>query len=115
MTDNIQSNLQSQTPQSPNPPSLVPMGLTVGLGLFALILALAGYGFRLLAGDSVEAVIRHAVEVVSFFMVVVPFVFVLGAKLLNKFNNTNIQTRNAITLGFLISCVGLLTIMGRYS
>lgn len=100
---------------NPNMPSLVPIGLTVGLGVFALILALAGYGFRLLAGDDVGKVVRHASVVVSFFMIVVPSLFVGGAKILNKFQHTNIQTRNAITLGFLISCVAILTIMGRYS
>ena len=30
---------------------------------------------------------------------------------MNKFNHTNIQYRNALTLGFLVSCVALLTIM----
>lgn len=102
----------SPTPQKP---SLVPMGLTIGLAVFALILALAGYGFRLLAGHELGAVLRHAMVVVSFFMVVVPAMFVGGAKLLNKFQGANIQTRNAITLGYLISVVMILTIMGRYS
>lgn len=96
-------------------PSLVPMGLTIGLGVFALLLALAGYGFRLLAGDEVGKVVRHALVVVSFFMIVVPSLFVGGSKLMNKYKGTNIQTRNALTLGFLMSCVALLTIMGRYS
>lgn len=111
----------SESGQAPNPispnarPSLVPIGLTIGLGVFALILALAGYGFRLLAGHDVGAVVRHASVVVSFFMIVVPSLFVGGAKLSNKFQGTNIQTRNALTLGFLISCVAILTIMGRYS
>lgn len=97
------------------PPSLVPIGLTIGLGVFALVLALAGYGFRLLAGHDVGLVVRHATVVVSFFMIVVPAFFVGGAKFLNHFQGTNIQTRNAITLGFLTSCVAILTIMGRYS
>ncbi len=103
------------TPQIQQAPSLVPIGLTIGLGVFALILALAGYGFRLLAGHEVGVVLRHASVVVSFFMIVVPALFVGGAKLLNAFGGANIQTRNAITLGLLISCVAILTIMGRYS
>ncbi|WP_245640039.1 hypothetical protein [Moraxella oblonga] len=107
--------MQNTNPPTIPKPSLVPMGLTIGLGVFALILALAGYGFRLLAGDSLGAVVRHAFVVVSFFMMVVPCLFVGGAKLSNKFQGTNIQTRNAITLGFLISCVAILSIMGRYS
>lgn len=96
-------------------PSLVPLGLTIGLAVFALILACAGYGFRLLIGHEIGVVLRHAMVVVSFFMIVVPSAFVGGAKLMNKFNHTNIQYRNALTLGFLVSCVALLTIMGRYS
>lgn len=94
---------------------LVPIGVTIGLGVFALVLALAGYGFRLLAGHDVGAVIRHASVVVSFFVIVIPALFVGGAKLLNRFHGTNIQTRNAITLGYLTSVVAILTIMGRYS
>lgn len=97
------------------PTSLIPIGVTIGLGVFALLLALAGYGFRLLVGHDVAEVLRHALVVVSFFMVVVPALFVGGAKLLNKYQGANIQTRNAITLGFLTSCVAILTIMGRYS
>lgn len=109
-------NQHSDTsPATPKPPSLVPLGLTIGLAVFALILACAGYGFRLMMGDDVGTVLRHALVVVSFFMVVVPSAFALGAKLMNKFSHTNIQTRNAITLGFLMSCIAILTIMGRYS
>ncbi|MDO4897043.1 MAG: hypothetical protein Q3971_06745 [Moraxella sp.] len=96
-------------------PALVPIGITIGLAIFALILALAGYGFRLLLGHDVWVVMRHASVIVSFFMIVVPALFVGGAKLMNKFQKTNIQTRNAITLGLLMSCVAILTIMGRYS
>ncbi|UNU73154.1 hypothetical protein LU293_08775 [Moraxella nasovis] len=94
---------------------LVPLGITVGLAIFAFALAVAGYGFRLLAGDELGAVIRHALVVVSFFMIVIPALFVGGAKLLNKFSGTQIQTRNAVTLGYLMACVMILTIMGRYS
>lgn len=103
---------KSQNHKSTN---LVPIGVTIGLGVFALVLALAGYGFRLLAGHEMGAVIRHASVVVSFFMIVIPALFVSGAKLLNRFHGTNIQTRNAITLGYLTSVVAILTIMGRYS
>lgn len=113
MTDSDKATpMTSETTPSP---SLVPLGLTIGLGVFALLLAVAGYGFRLLAGDEVGVVLRHACVVVSFFMIVVPALFVGGAKLLNAFGGANIQTRNAITLGLLMSCVAILTIMGRYS
>lgn len=96
-------------------PSLIPKTITAGLGVFAFLLAIAGYVFRLLAGDEPMLVVRHALVVVSFFMLVVPSMFVGGAWLLNTVNNANIQTRNAWTLGWLMSCVALLTIMGRYS
>lgn len=94
---------------------VVPMGITIGLGVFALILALAGYGFRLLAGESIGVVARHAMVVVSFFVIVLPSAFVGGAKIINKINGSQIHWRNAWTLGWLISCVMILTIMGRYS
>lgn len=97
------------------PPSLVPKGITIGLGVFAFLLAIAGYGFRLLAGDEPMAVLRHGLVVVSFFMIVVPSLFVGGAWLLNHLTGSKVQTRNAWTLGWLMSCVALLTIMGRYS
>lgn len=96
-------------------PSLIPKAVTIGLGVFAFLLAIAGYSFRLLVGDEPMTVLRHALVVVSFFMLVVPSIFVGGAWLLNKFTGSTIQTRNAWTLGWLISCVALLTIMGRYS
>lgn len=101
------------TPQ--NQPSLVPLGITIGLGVFALILSLAGYGFRLLAGHDAMMVLRHAMIVVPFFMIVIPSIMVGGAWLMNKYTATTIHTRNAWTLGWLLSCVALLTIMGRYS
>ena len=97
------------------PPSLVPKGITIGLGIFTFVLAIAGYGFRLLAGHEPSAVIRHAMVVVSFFMIVFPAVVTFGAWLMNKYSNANIQTRNAWTLGWLLSCVAILTIMGQYS
>lgn len=96
-------------------PSLVPMGLTIGLGVFAFLLSIAGYGFRLLAGEDLGSVARHALVVVSFFVIVLPSLFVIGAKILNKVSGTTVQTQNAITLGFLISCVAVLSIMGVYS
>lgn len=99
----------------PNKPSIVPMGVTVGLGVFAWVLASLGYGFRLLAGEPLGVVLPHALIVVSFFVVGVPALFVLGAKCLNRYQNLTIHTQNAISLGLLISCVALLTIMGRYS
>ena len=98
-----------------NTPNLIPKGVTIGLGLFAFILTMSGYVFRLLAGDELSVVLRHALVVVSFFMVVFPAGVTLGAWAMNKWANANIQTRNAWTLGWLLSCVAILTIMGQYS
>ncbi len=106
MTDN--------TPKS-TPKSLIPLSMTIGLGVFALLLTLMGYGFRLLKGDSIEAVARHALVVLSFFLIVLPALVTLGAWGMNKFTGSQIQTRNAWTLGLLLSCVMILTMMGQYS
>lgn len=101
--------------QSPKTGSLVPKGITIGLAIFALILSLAGYIFRLVAGDDVAAVLSHAAVLVPSFVLGVPLLFWLGSRVFNKVQNTNIETRNALTLGWLTSCVSLLWLMGTYS
>lgn len=95
--------------------SLVPMALTIGLGIFAFLLAIAGYGLRLLAGDAPMAVLTHALKVVPVFMLVIPALMCAGAYLMNHFSAADIQMRNAWTLGWLLSVVGMLSIMGVYS
>lgn len=105
----------NKIPTQTTKPSLIPMGVTVGLAIFAFLLAIAGYGFRLLSGDSTSSVLRHALVVVSFFLVVVPSAFVGGSMLLNRLQDTYIHPRNAWTLGLLTSVVAILSIMGRYS
>ena len=107
--------MDDKTPSQTTQSSLIPMGVTVGLGVFAFLLALAGYGFRLLSGEPVATVVRHALVVVSFFLIVVPSAFVGGSMLLNRLQNTHIHPRNAWTLGLLTSVVAILSIMGRYS
>ncbi|WP_201527731.1 MULTISPECIES: hypothetical protein [Psychrobacter] len=102
-------------PSSPKSPSLVPKGITIGLGVFALILSLAGYGFRLMVGDDVGEVVRHAAVVVPVFMLGIPILFWLGSRVFNKVKNTHIQSWNAISLGYLTSCISLLWLMGTYS
>ena len=109
MNDISTSNTQT------TPKSLIPLGVTIGLTIFALLLTLMGYGFRLLVGDSVADVVRHAAVVLSFFLIVFPALITAGSKLMNKFTGTRIQTRNAWTLGLLLSCVMILTMMGQYS
>jgi len=95
--------------------SLVPKGITIGLAIFSLILSLAGYGFRLMVGDDVGDVLRHAAVIVPAFVLGIPLLFSLGARVFNKFNGTNIAGWNAISLGYLTSCISLLWLMGTYS
>lgn len=96
-------------------PSLVPKRITIGLGVFAFILSLAGYGFRLLAGHDLKEVLLHAAVLVPAFVLGIPLLFWLGSKVMNKVKGMNIEARNAITLGLLTSCVSLLWLMGTYS
>lgn len=96
-------------------PSLVPKRITIGLGVFAFILSLAGYGFRLLAGHDPKEVLLHAAVLVPAFVLGIPLLFWLGSKVMNKAKGMNIEARNAITLGLLTSCVSLLWLMGTYS
>lgn len=96
-------------------PSVAPFGITIGLGVFALVLSFAGFGFRLLAGDSVSQVLWHALKVVPVFVIGIPALMCVGAVLMNRFGNTAIHMQNAWTLGWLLSCVAMLSIMGVYS
>ncbi|MGP9544221.1 hypothetical protein ACT3QR_04325 [Psychrobacter sp. AOP7-B1-25] len=103
--------LTSETPQR----SLVPKGITIGLAIFALVLSLAGYGFRLMVGDDVETVLRHAAVIVPTFMLGIPLFFWLGSRILNKVKGLHIESWNAISLGYLTSCISMLWLMGTYS
>ena len=110
-------NMQNVKQQNPDlqPRSLVPKGITIGLALFALILSLAGYGFRLMVGDDTGEILRHAVVIVPAFMIGVPFLFWIGSLILNKLKGMDIATWNAISLGYFTSCISMLWIMGTYS
>ena len=94
---------------------LVPKYITVGLALFSLVLSLAGYGFRLAVGHEPMAVLRHAAVIVPAFVLGIPLLFWLGAQVFNKINGTHIETRNALSLGWLTACVSMLWLMGSYS
>ena len=107
-------NVEQQN-QDLQPRSLVPKGITIGLAMFALILSLAGYGFRLMVGDDAGEVLRHAVVIVPAFMIGIPFLFWIGSLILNKVKGMNIATWNAISLGYLTSCISMLWLMGTYS
>lgn len=96
-------------------PSLVPKGITIGLAVFSLVLSLAGYGFRLMIGEDIESVLRHAAFIVPAFVLGIPLLFWLGSRVFNKVKGTHIETRNALTLGWLTACVSMLWLMGTYS
>lgn len=95
--------------------SLVPKGITIGLAIFALILSLAGYGARLVAGHDLEEVLRHAAVLIPAFVIGIPLLFCLGSLVFNKIKGTHIHVWNAISLGCLTSCISLLWLMGTYS
>lgn len=105
----------SKTSYSTADRSVVPIGLTIGLGVFALILSLAGHGFYLLAGGLLNQVIWYALKTVLVFVILIPILFCVGAMAMNRFGKTAIQMRNAWTLGWLLSCVAMLSMMGVYS
>jgi hypothetical protein len=52
---------------------------------------------------------------VPAFIIGIPLLFWLGSKIFNKLNGTQIEGWNAISLGYLTSCISLLWIMGTYS
>ncbi len=104
-----------QTPKSETQRSLVPKGITIGMAIFALVLSLAGYGFRLMVGDDVGTVLRHAAVIVPAFMLGIPLFFWVGSRIVNKVKGLHIESWNAISLGYLTSCVSMLWLMGTYS
>ena len=110
---------ESQPASLPSPslpsPSLVPKGITIGMAAFALVLSLAGYGFRLLIGEDVGEVLRHAAVIVPAFMIGIPLFFWVGSRILNKVKGLHIASWNAISLGYLTSCISILWLMGTYS
>ncbi len=106
-----QQPIQGETQQR----SLVPKGITIGLAVFALVLSLAGYGFRLMVGDDIGEVLRHAAVIVPAFMLGIPLFFWVGSRILNKVKGMHIESWNAISLGYLTSCISMLWLMGTYS
>ena len=105
---------QNKAPSSTSA-SLVPRGITIGLIILALILSLAGYGARMIAGHDTAEVLRHAAVLVPAFMIGIPALFWIGSRLFNKIKGTHIHSWNAISLGYLTSCISLLWLMGTYS
>ncbi len=114
-TGRVQDEMQQAQSRKFKQRSLVPKGITIGLAVFALVLSLAGYGFRLMVGDDVGEVIRHAVVIVPAFILGIPLLFWVGSRILNKVKNMHIESWNAISLGYLTSCISMLWLMGTYS
>lgn len=96
-------------------PGVVPMAVTIGLCIASIVLSGAGYAFRLAFGDAPAEVLRHAAVVMPAFVIGIPVLMWLGSVGLNKMGKTRIHPRNALTLGWLLSTVALLSIMGVYS
>lgn len=70
--------------QHPKAPSIVPKGITIGMAVLALILSLAGYGARLIAGHDTAEVLRHAATLVPAFIIGIPYFFGLDPVFLTK-------------------------------
>lgn len=105
----------TQPPMQVKTPSLVPKGLTIGMAVLALVLSLAGYVARIIAGHDTVEVLRHAAILVPAFIIGIPLLFWLGSRLFNKVKGVHVQSWNAISLGYLTSCISLLWLMGTYS
>ena len=67
------------------PVSLVPKNLTIGLAIFAIVLGMAGHGFRLAFGESLSQILPSVLTTVAIFWVGIPLGFVIGAKVLSYF------------------------------
>lgn len=114
-TPSVNEEAMQNNGHNPDKVSLVPLGITVGLALFALVLSLVGYGFRLAVGEEFSAVLKHAAVLVPAFVIGVPVLFWLGSLVFNKVTGATVQRRNAMTLGWLTACVAMLWLMGTYS
>lgn len=97
-----------------NAPSLVPTGVSVGLFLGCVAFSLAGFLFRALV-EPIGSFVWQMLATVLFFSVIAPCLILVGAYGMNKFGSANIHPKNAITLGLLLSFVGLVCMMGVYS
>ena len=84
-------------------PSLVPKGLTIGLAIFAVLLGLAGFGFRLMFGDSLSSILPLAGEYHCDFLVGYPTGFCRGLKDIKSLLRACTDSKSqCINLGFVI-------------
>lgn len=89
-------------------PSLVPAYLTIGLGVFAVILSLAGFVFLPAEARPVSTI----AIVFAVYVIALPAAFLLGGWLMRYVTGDQVHWRNALSLGFLVSCVAMLWKMG---
>ncbi len=89
-------------------PNLVPLPMTIGLGLFVLAFSLGSF-IPLPPQDRPLSLIGLVVLV---HLLVVPLLFLIGAWLMNTFKGDGIHWRNALSLGWLIAGVWILWKMG---
>jgi hypothetical protein len=118
MTEQLPSKVEFDESQQVAPAKtvLVPKGVTIGLAIFAVVLGLAGFGFRLVFGETLSDILPNILLTGTIFWVLIPCLFMLGAKVVNRFSGRPpIQMWNALTLGLLSSCVGMLWMMSVYS
>lgn len=93
------------TDQATTPTTLnrVPMGATLGLFAFALVLSLIGF-----LVPSVDVTWHDVLQVVGLHVVLLPTALILVGMLMNRFGH-QVYWRNAASLGWLLSCVWMLT------
>lgn len=101
---------------TPNPaanraPNLVPLPITLGLGLFVLLFSLGSF-IPLPPEDRPLSLIG---VVVLVHLIAVPLLFLVGAWVMNAVNSDRIHWRNALSLGWLIAGVWILWKMGAGS
>lgn len=114
---NTQSDSQNKplNSQATNPNSLAPWAMMWGLGLLAAVLALIGHGLRWLMGYPMSQVLWQAVQTLAIFVLGIPLACCVVAVLMNRFVQAGIHLRNAWTLGWLLSVVAMVSMMGKYS
>lgn len=92
---------------APNP-TQVPVGITVGLAVFAVVLSLGSF----IPMPAAERSIALIALVFLVHVIVIPASFVLGGWVMSKVNGDQIHWRNSLSLGLLISGVWMLWKMG---
>jgi hypothetical protein len=88
--------------------SRVPKSITIGLMVFSVVLSLAG--FVLLPVD--ERPLSVIAIVFGVYVLLIPLAFVIGSQIMARVTKDQIDWFNALSLGYLVSCVAMLWKMG---